>query len=106
MNPSLMSEMLSSSSGSGLPFRHSLEQYSPGSPFQLGLPHPGVAHSAHGRVPGAGGDGGGGGGSDSGMFGLNVVVVDGGRGVMPTSPKIVLTMGWTVDPKVTRVSNS
>ncbi len=88
VNPSLMSEMLSSSSESGLPFRHSLEQYSPGSPFQLGLPHPGVAHSAHGRVPGAGG-----GGGDFGTFGLNVVVVDGGRGVMPTSPRILLTMG-------------
>ena len=36
--------MLSSSSGSELLFRHCLQQYSPGSPFQVGLLHPGVRH--------------------------------------------------------------
>ena len=137
--------MLSSSFGPGLLFRHCLEQYSPGSPFhvgllhpgvrhklpsessscvsserllsgkleflhalvqyepgllsQLGLSHPGMAHFAHGAdkrsesvvgidigdtalV-----------GVDDTVLGLNVVVADGGRGVMPSSPRMVLTMG-------------
>ena len=77
------------SSSVELEYLHALVQYEPGLLSQLGLPHPGLAHSDHGRVPGLGG----GGGGDSGMFGLNMVVLDGGSGVMPSSPKMVLMMG-------------
>ncbi len=71
-------------------YLHSLVQYEPGLLYQLGLPHPGLAHSDHGVVPGFGeGDG-----SDSVVFGLNMVVLNGGSsGVMSSSAKMVLTMG-------------
>ena len=75
-------------------YLHSLVQYEPGLLSQLGLPHPGRAHSDHGVVPGfGGGEGGDSGMGHSRMFGLNMVVLDGGIGMMPSSPRMVLTIG-------------